>query len=224
MVDGGVSTGGAYDELPFHGAGAANARARREEALKIRELHLFVQEIHDHAARAVAPPALRAVSCAVLENPRAGKAAADDLQPFVDASVTVGELLTRRALEALGGRAPTAYGKGALVGAGGDLEQGAAMIHCRIGLAMRSAIRAGRALIPGNAKLAAPGATLDIVLGGIDDGWNYDAMDTAEVRVPGAPRADEIVLAVAFATGRPNARIAGAAESVVQALVAKLRG
>ena len=128
-----------------------------------------------------------------------------------------------RALDALGGRAPVAYGKGALVGEGGDLEQGAAMIHCRIGLAMRSAIRAGSALIPGNAKMGGPGTTLDIVLGGIDDGWAYDAMDTMEIRVPGAPRADEIVLAVAFATGRPNARIAGASEATVQDLVRKLR-
>lgn len=192
--------------------------------MKIRELHLFVQEIVSHAGREVSPPSVRAVSCAVLENPIAGKPATDDLQPFVEASEAAGAVLTRRALEALGSRVPVAYGKGVLVGAGGDLEQGAAMIHCRIGLAMRTAIRRGRALIPGNAKLAAPGATLDIVLGGIDDGWNYDAMDTAEIRVPGAPRADEIVLAIAFATGRPNARITGAAESVVQALVAKLRG
>jgi len=219
-----VSTGCAYDRPLLDGADAANPCVRPEETLKIRELHLFVQEIHDHAARAVSPPALRAVSCAVLENPMAGKPAADDLQLFVEASVSVGEILTQRALQALGGRAPRAYGKGVLIGVGGDLEQGAAMIHCRIGLAMRNAIRAGRALIPGNAKLAAPGASLDVVLGGIDDGWDYDAMDTAEVRIPGAPRADEIVLAVAFATGRPNARIVGAAENVVQELVAKLRG
>ena len=135
-----------------------------------------------------------------------------------------GELLSQRALALLGGRKPTAYGKGVLVGEAGDLEQGAAMIHCRIGLAMRTAIKAGNALIPGNAKLAGPGATLDIVLGGIDDGWSYDPMDTMEIRVPGAPRADEFVLAVAFATGRPNARIKGAAESTVRELVKKLRG
>ena len=97
------------------------------------------------------------------------------------------------------------------------------MIHCRIGLAMRSAIRAGRALIPGNAKLGGPGSPLDIVLGGIDDAWNYDAMDTIEIRVPGAPRADEIVLAVAFASGRPNARIRGASPDTVAGLVARLR-
>lgn len=192
--------------------------------MDIRETHLLVQDIARHAGRAVEPPARRVAACAVLANPLAGQPAGDDFASFIEASVSVGELLTRRALEALGDRAPVAYGKGALVGEGGDLEQGAAMIHCRIGLTMRTAIRAGRALIPGNAKLGGPGTSLDVVLGGIDDAWHYDAMDTIEVRIPGAPRADEIVLAVAFATGRPNARIKGAPQSAVDELVSRLRG
>ena len=191
--------------------------------MDIREIHLLAQDVAWHAGRAVRPPARRVAACAVLANPMAGRPAGDDFEIFVAASVSVGELLTRRALDALEGRTPIAYGKGALVGERGDLEQGAAMIHCRIGLTMRAALRAGRALIPGNAKLGAPGASLDIVLGGIDDAWRYEAMDTLEVRIPGAPRADEIVLAVAFATGRPNARIHGAAESTVQELVSRLR-
>lgn len=190
--------------------------------MEIREIHLFVQEIVRHAGRSVAGAGVRAAACAVLENPRAGKGAQDDFESFIESSVKVGEVLAGRALTALGGCAPIAYGKGVLVGAGGDLEQGAAMIHCRIGLAMRKAVGSGLALIPGNAKPAGPGATLDIVLGGIDDGWSYDAMDTMEVRVPGAPRADEIVLAVAFATGRPNARIRGASEQTVRELVGRL--
>lgn len=192
--------------------------------MEIRETHLFSQEIVWHAGRVVDPPALRVAACAVLANPEAGRPAGDNFDDCINASVRIGELLARRALEALGHRSPTGYGKGVLVGEAGDLEQGAAMIHCRIGLAMRSAIKAGRALIPGNAKLAAPGASLDIVLGGINDGWNYDAMDTIEIRVPGAPRADEIVLAVAFATGRPNSRIRGASEAAVRELVEKLQG
>jgi hypothetical protein len=191
--------------------------------MQIREIHVFLQEIAHSAGRPVDPPVRRAAACAVLKNPKAGQPAGDDFEAFIAASVEAGGILARRALDALGGRAPTAYGKGVLVGTGGDLEQGAAMIHCRIGLAMREAIGAGLALIPGNAKLAAPGSTLDIVLGGVDDGWSYDAMDTMEIRVPGAPREDEFVLAVAFATGRPNARIRGASEQTVRELVAKLR-
>lgn len=192
--------------------------------MEILEIHDFRQEIAAHAGRVVMPPAIRVAACAVMSNPRAGQPAADDLEAFVVASVNAGEILAARALGILGGSKPIAYGKGVLVGAAGDLEQGAAMIHCRIGLAMRSAIKAGNALIPGNAKIAAPGATLDIILGGIDDAWNYDAMDTIEICVPGAPRADQIVLAVAFATGRPGARIRGADEKTVRELVRKLRG
>lgn len=191
--------------------------------MEIREIHVTTQEVRQHAGKAMNPPARRAVACAVIKNPRAGSSALLELNEFEEMSVAAGELLSTRALEALGHAKPTAYGKGAVVGEAGDLEQGAAMIHCRIGLTMRSAIRAGLALIPGNAKCGGPGTSIDIVLGGIDDAWNYDAMDTIEVRVPGAPRADEIVLAVAFATGRPNARVRGASETMVRDLVARLR-
>ena len=186
--------------------------------MEIRELHVFVQEIAQRAG----PAAVRVACCAVLPHPPQ-RAGGDEFEPYVAASVEVGEILTRRALEALGGRTPAAYGKGVLVGEAGELEQGAAMIHCRIGLAMRSGVGAGRALIPGNAKRGRPGGTLDIILGGIDHAWNYDAMDTIEVAVPGAPSADEFVLAVAFATGRPDARIRGASEETVRALVEKLK-
>src|SRR5262245_51969053 len=122
-----------------------------------------------------------------------------------------------------GGSRPLRDARSFPVAHGTRSAHSSAMIHCRIGLAMHTPIPAGKALIPGNSKLAAPRAALDIVLGGIDDGWDYDAMDTVEIRVPGAPRADEIVLAVAYATGRPNARIRGASPADVAALVAKLR-
>ncbi|HWA13562.1 MAG TPA: amino acid synthesis family protein [Burkholderiales bacterium] len=195
----------------------------REKILEIRETHVFVREVLNHAGRKVDPPALCVVACAVLVNPGAGRPMEANLDDYIAASHEVGELLAKKALDAMGGRKPTAFGKGVMVGADGDLEQGASMIHCRIGLAIRTAVKAGLAMIPGNAKLGSPGATLDVVLGGIDNGWDYDAMDTIEVRVPGAPRADEILLAVAYATGRPNARITGASEQVVHDLVAKLK-
>ncbi len=196
----------------------------KEKVLEIRETHVFIREVVQHADRKVTPPALCAVSCAVLVNPAASRPAEADLKAYIAASEEVGQMLANKALDAMGGRPPIAFGKGVMVGAGGDLEQGAAMIHCRIGLAIRTAVKSGLAMIPGNAKLGGPGATLDVVLGGIDNGWDYDAMDTIEIRVPGAPRADEILLAVAFATGRPNARIEGASENVVRELVAKLKG
>lgn len=187
--------------------------------MDIREIYVITQEIQQSSGVIVQPPALRAAACAVLANPFRGSASDSTLQTCVAESARIGDTLVRRCLEALGSRKPIAFGKAVLVGEGGDLEQGAAMIHCRIGLSIRAAIHAGYALIPGNAKRGGPGATIDLVFGGIDDGWYYDAMDTMEIHIPGAPRADEIVLAVGYATGRPNARIVGASEEAVRTLV-----
>lgn len=193
--------------------------------MTIRQVILIDQEVRSEAGRATAIPTRRVAACAVLTNPFAGTPAADDHGPLVDLSVEVGTLLTERALKALGGLAPRGYGKAALVGTAGDLEHGAAMIHVRIGLAMRKGIGTGPALIPGNAKVGPAGTSIDVIFGGIEDAWDYDAMDTMQITVPDAPRPDEILLVVAFlAGGRPNARIAGASPAQVAELVRKLRG
>ena len=191
--------------------------------MQIRELILIDREIRAEAGRELRTPARQVAACAVLKNPLAGRTV-DDHARLVELSVEAGRLLSRRALAALGARRAVGYGKAALVGTGGDLEHGAAMIHVRIGLAMRRALRRGRALIPGNAKVGGPGQSIDVVFGGIDDAWDYDSMDTMQVSVPGAPRADEILLVVAFlAGGRPNARIKGAPASAAEELVRSMQ-
>lgn len=179
------------------------------------------QEIHDEAGHAVTPPARRAIACALLRNPLAGEKAKGDHAGLVDLSFEVGTVLTEMALKRLDAT-PRAFGKAAIVGLDGDLEHGAAMIHVRLGLAMRQGVGAGLALIPGNAKRGGPGTQIDLTLGGIDDGWEYDAMDTVPVLIPGAPAGDEILLCVGFATGRPGARTKGASADQVAELVRNL--
>jgi hypothetical protein len=160
----------------------------------------------------------------VLQNPHAGASPIDDFTSLVDLSVAAGEVLTARALAALADMKPRGYGKGVIVGTAGDLEHGASMIHVRIGLAMRKGAGGGPALIPGNAKVGGPGSSIDIIFGGIEDAWDYDAMDTMTVSVADAPHPDEILLIVAFLAGtRPNARIKGASQSQVNELVRQMR-
>lgn len=192
--------------------------------MDIRSITVIDRETRQEGGRAIAPPARKVAACAVLRNPLAGSDPEADLAPLVELSVEAGALLTERALQALGGREPRAYSKGVIVGLAGALEHGAAMIHVRIGLAMRRGIGRGAALIPGTKKVAGPGAAIDLLFGGIDDAFDYDAMDTMEVSVPGAPAPDEVVLIAAFATGRPGARITGASAEQVAALVRDLRG
>jgi hypothetical protein len=134
-------------------------------------------------------------------------------------SVEVGTLLAQRALAAPAGP-PGAYGKAVIVGTAGDRGQGAALIHRRLGPAMRRVLGGARALIPGTEKVAGPAASIDLVFGDLDDARRYDAMDTMEVAVAGAPKPDEVVLVVGPAAGgRPNARVRGATPEQVAAAI-----
>lgn len=193
--------------------------------MNLRQITVVTQDILSEGGRDVSSPTRRVAACGVLRNPFAGQPPIDDFSELVDISVEAGEILTRRALDALGEIKPRGYGKGVIVGSAGDLEHGAAMIHVRVGLPMRRLAGGGPALIPGNAKVGGMATSLDIIFGGMEDGWDYDAMDAMTVSVPDAPKADEILLVIGFLGGtRPNARIDGNAPEQVAALMEKLRG
>ena len=192
--------------------------------MELRKIAIFVDDVLSEGGRKLASPTRRVAACGVIRNPFAGKPPIDDFSELVDISVDAGEVLTQRALEALGEIEPRAYGKGAIVGAAGDLEHGAAMIHIRVGLPMRRQAGGGPALIPGNAKVGPMGATIDIIFGGMENSWDYDTMDAMTISVPDAPKPNEILLIIAFLGGtRPNARIEGISSEQVAVLVEKLR-
>src|SRR4029450_687090 len=127
--------------------------------MDVRKTVTLIEEINsEYGARA--NPALRRVAiAAVFKNPLAGKAAGADLQPLVDYSLELGVSLTKAALAALG-CGPSqlrSYTKAALVGTGGDLEHGAAMIHPRLGMAMRRTIKRRPGIFPRHPQRGAAG-------------------------------------------------------------------
>ena len=63
----------------------------------------------------------KVAALAVLENPFAGRFV-EDLTPLIDAGEELGALLAKRATEALGAQGES-YGKAAIVGEAGELEQ-----------------------------------------------------------------------------------------------------
>jgi hypothetical protein len=193
--------------------------------MDVRQITVINQEILGEGGRVLEKPTRRVAAAAVLGNPFVGQPSIDDFTPLVELSVKVGKLLTARALAALAPFAPRGYGKAALVGLDGDLEHGASMIHVRMGIAMREGAGGGPALIPGNAKVGPAGSSIDIIFGGLEDAWDYDAMDTMTISIADAPRPNEILLVAAFlGGGRPNARIKGAAAADVRAAVERIRG
>jgi hypothetical protein len=128
------------------------------------------------------------------------------------------------------------YGKGAIVGAAGELEHGA-LWHVPGGYAMRELLgwkgdraayakgqgeeKTGQpgnalAIVPSTKKVGAPGTTLDVPLTHINAAYVRSHFDAIEVRVPGAPLPDEIVFVLVMSTdARVHARVGGLAADAI---------
>lgn len=102
------------------------------------------------------------------------------------------------------------YGKGCLVGEGGELEQAAALIHPTFGKIVRAVIGGGKASIPSTKKVAGAGAIIDVPSAYRDNSSVASHFDAMEIHVPGSPKANEIVVALALTNGgRPHPRNPG---------------
>ena len=178
---------------------------------KIRKLVTFVEETRVEMDRAVEPPTRRAAAVAVIENPFAGRYV-EDLSLLIDIGEDLGELLAARAVAALGieGSRAESYGKAAAVGENGELEHAAAVLHPKLGAPVRKVLGKGAALIPSSKKRGGPGVALDVPLGHKDAAFVRSHFDGMEVRIADAPRANEIMVAVAVTdSGRPHPRVGG---------------
>jgi hypothetical protein len=184
----------------------------------IRKLIVTVDETRIEMGRKVEPPTRRALAIAVIANPYAGRYV-EQLDELVAIGEELGGLLGARCVEALGiapGQAES-YGKAAIVGEKGELEHAAAILHPKLGAPLRKAVEKGAALVPSAKKTGGPGTAIDVPLGHKDAAYVRSHFDAIEARVPDAPRAGEIVVAVAVTdSGRPLARIGGLQKHEIQ--------
>jgi Amino acid synthesis len=168
---------------------------------RIRKLVTFLEETREEMGQGVNPPTQRVAAVAVIENPCAGKYA-EDLSELIAIGEELGELLTQRAVAALGvsETAVESYGKAAAVGENGEIEHAA----------VRGVLGKGAALIPSSKKRGGMGVVLDVPLGHKDAAYVRSHFDGMEVRINDAPRANEIMVAIAVTdSGRPLARVGG---------------
>jgi hypothetical protein len=199
--------------------------------IHIRRVLTQVEDIHHEFGPVAAQPLRRGAIAAVLTNPFAGRYEPDIL-PMMEALQPVGIEMAQRLCQAM--EVPPAsiqgYGKGAVIGSAGELEHGA-LWHVPGGYAMRELLGwkgdvtayakgqadAGKgqpgnalAIVPSTKKVGAPGTALDVPLTNINAAYVRSHFDAMEVRVPGAPHADEIVFILAMSTGaRVHARVGG---------------
>jgi hypothetical protein len=199
--------------------------------IQIRRIHTSVEDIHHEFGPPPAQPQRRGAVAAVLHNPYAGRYEPDIL-PMMDALQDVGLQMAHKLRDAMGIDAAQieSYGKGSIVGAAGELEHGA-LWHVPGGYAMREllgwkgdaqAYKEGRkvaetnqpgnalAIVPSTKKVGGPGTALDVPLTHINASYVRSHYDAMEVRVPGAPAADELVFILVMSTGsRVHARVGG---------------
>lgn len=178
---------------------------------QIRKITVTVDETHREMGRNIQPPTRRALAIAVIHNPFAGRYV-DNLDALITIGEELGGLLGERCVQALGITPAQAqsYGKAAIVGEAGELEHAAAILHPKLGAPLRRAVEKGAALVPSAKKQGGVGTAVDVPLGHKDAAFVRSHFDAIEARVSDAPRADEIVVAVAITdSGRPLARVGG---------------
>ncbi|CAN7164241.1 amino acid synthesis family protein [Variovorax paradoxus] len=184
----------------------------------IRKLVIQVDETRKEMGRDISPPTRRAVAIAVIENPYAGRFS-ENLDELIAIGEELGALLGQKAVKALGiepGQAQS-YGKAAIVGENGELEHAAAILHPKLGAPLRVAVEKGAALVPSAKKRGTLGTAIDVPLGHKDAAFVRSHFDAVEARVSDAPRANEIVVAVAVTdSGRPLPRIGGLQASEIK--------
>ena len=178
---------------------------------RIRKIAVNIEETHQEMGKSISPATRKAVAVAVIENPFAGTYV-EDLSDLMEIGAELGALLGRKCIEALGIPPSEAesYGKSAMVGENGELEHAAAILHPKLGAPLRKEVEKGAALVPSSKKMGGPGQVLDVPLGHKDAAYVRSHFDGIEVRLNDAPRANEIMVAVAVTdSGRPLPRVGG---------------
>lgn len=176
----------------------------------VRKITYHCEEVLCERGRILDGTTLRATAAVVISNPWYATRAGDDLRDVsADVAPSLAKELTSTLLDRLGGAGRIeAFGKAAIVGLGGEIEHGAALIHTPyFGNLMREFLEGESIICFADDRLPA-GSSLTVPMWHKSHATTRSHYQTVSVRVADAPRADEIVIVAAASTGpRPLARI-----------------
>jgi hypothetical protein len=169
--------------------------------VEIRKFATVVEEVFHEGGPRATTPLRRAAVIAVIKNPFAGHYVAD-IQPFMEDLKPLGLTMANRLVDLLGGDPSVVegYGKGAIVGAAGELEHGA-LWHAPGGYAMREVLDDAMAIVPSTKKVGGVGTRLDVPITHINASYVRSHFDAMELGLNDAPRADEMALMLVMTTG-----------------------
>ncbi|MPY77068.1 MAG: amino acid synthesis family protein [Actinophytocola sp.] len=176
----------------------------------VRRVVTVTEEVVTELGTPVSHQARRVAAAAAIANPWAGQGVVADLGPAAaKVAPTLATRLSDRLTSALGGPDNvTAFGKAALVGLGGEIEHGAALIHTPyFGNVLRE-LTGGTSIIVFSDERGPAGTALTVPLWHKTEAATRSHYQTMQIRIPDAPADDEIVVIAAASSGpRPNARI-----------------
>jgi len=185
--------------------------------IEIRKFVTAVEEIFHEGGPVTDTPLQRAAIMAVIKNPFAGHYAAD-ITGFMEDLRPLGLDMARRLVDLLGGNPSRVegYGKGAIIGAGGELEHGA-LWHAPGGYAMREVLGGAKAIVPSAKKVGGVGARLDVPVTHINASYVRSHFDSMEVGINDAPKTDELAYVLVMTTGaRIHNRAGGLASEEIK--------
>ena len=185
--------------------------------VEIRKIATCLEEVFHEGGPRAGVPLRRAAVLAVIRNPFAGRYV-EEIQPFMDDLKPLGLDMARRLLALLGGDPAVVegYGKGAIVGAAGELEHGA-LWHAPGGYGMREVLGDTRAIVPSAKKVGGVGARLDVPVTHVNASYVRSHFDSMEVGLNDSPRADEMLLVLVMTTGpRVHNRAGGLAAAEIK--------
>lgn len=178
-------------------------------AFRLRKITVVLDDIRHDGGPDALTPRIRGAVLATVANPFAGRFE-PDLQPAMEDLKPLAVTMCERLIAALGGKdGIDGYGKGAIVGAAGELEHGA-LWHAPGGYGMRSILGDPKAIVPSAKKVGGIGTAIDLPIAHINAAYVRSHFDTMTVNVPDGPKPDEIVFALVMAKGpRVHSRMGG---------------
>jgi hypothetical protein len=185
--------------------------------IKVRKVLTSVEDTYHEGGPVADKPLRQGSVVAVIHNPFAGRYV-EDILPMMDALKPLGLEMAQtlvRAMDVPPG-AIEGYGKGAIVGADGELEHGA-LWHAPGGYAMRELLGNAKAIVPSAKKVGGPGTRIDIPVTHINASYVRSHFTSIEVGITDAPRANELAFILVMTTGpRIHARVGGLKASEIK--------
>lgn len=164
--------------------------------MEIRRTVTILDEIL--IAGAAGPPELRVAAIAVVRNPLA-TTNDENLNELVNEGADVGRYLADRVVQYVNRSTIVAIGKAAIVGLGGEPEHAQSILYPKFAQAVRAAFDLPQARMIGDKKLAQAGTPIKVSLAPINGVASGPMAGEMELRVPGSPQEDEILVALVVA-------------------------